>query len=145
MGYGKGRSPENWLTNVLKAREELQNLSYSSLRVSAPLRENSLLFSHGVDAAGLPTIEQWREVFKYARKHGDFVGIVEDFPRNFPALIQYNTELQRLIKARYPLPGALSLTELDKFITQAGDRFPVQWLGKKLSSDVDGQLTSSPG
>jgi hypothetical protein len=99
-----------------------------------------ILFSHGVDAAGLPTIEQWREVFKYARKHGDFVGIVEDFPRNFPALIQYNTELQRLIKARYPLPGALSLTELDKFITQAGDRFPVQWLGEKLSSDVDGQV-----
>ncbi|WP_231867015.1 MULTISPECIES: hypothetical protein [unclassified Anabaena] len=99
-----------------------------------------ILFSHGVDAAGLPTIEQWREVFKYARQRGEFVGITEDFPRNFPALIQYNTELPRLIKARYPVPGALSLEELDKFIEQVGDTFPVHWLGKTSLSDADGQV-----
>lgn len=87
-----------------------------------------MLFSHGVEAVGLPTIEQWSQVFKYARKRGEFVGTQEDFPRNFPALIQYNTELQRLIPARYPLPGALSLEQLDKFIAQEGDRFSVQWV-----------------
>ncbi|YAF94089.1 MAG: hypothetical protein AB3A66_15850 [Nodularia sp. CChRGM 3473] len=87
-----------------------------------------ILFSHGVESVGLPTIEQWREVFKYARQRGEFIGMVEaDFPRNFVTLIRYYTDLKRMISARYPVPGTLSLKQLDKFIEQTGDRFPVQW------------------
>ncbi|WP_414548975.1 hypothetical protein [Anabaena sp. CCY 0017] len=87
-----------------------------------------ILFSHGVESVGLPTITQWREVFKYARRRGEFIGMVEeDFPRNFVTLIRYYTDLKRNISARYPVPGTLSLERLDQFIQETGDRFPVQW------------------
>ncbi|WP_315786121.1 hypothetical protein [Fischerella sp. JS2] len=86
------------------------------------------LFSHGVNAVGLPSIERWREVFKRSRKHGEFIGVEEDkFPRNFATLIRYYTDLQRVISARYPVPGSLMLEQLDQFIQQTSDRFPVQW------------------
>lgn len=87
-----------------------------------------ILFSHGVESVGLPSIPQWREVFKYARRRGEFIGMVEeDFPRNFATLIRYYTDLKRQITARYPVPGTLTLEQLDNFIYQSGDRFPVQW------------------
>ncbi|MDH6085684.1 hypothetical protein [Umezakia ovalisporum] len=86
-----------------------------------------ILFSHGVESVGLPSIDQWGEVFKYARQRGEFIGTVADFPRNFMTLIRYYTDLKRVISARYPIPGTLALEQLDKFIEQTGDRFPVQW------------------
>jgi hypothetical protein len=87
-----------------------------------------ILFPHGVESVGLPTIPQWREVFQYARCRGEFIGMVEaDFPRNFVTLIRYYTDLKRVISARYPVPGTLSLQQLDKFIQQTGDRFAVRW------------------
>lgn len=88
-----------------------------------------ILFSHGVESVGLPSLNQWREVFKYARQRGEFIGMVEaDFPRNFATLMRYYTDLKRTISARYPLPGSLTLQKLNEFIQQTGDRFPVQWL-----------------
>lgn len=87
-----------------------------------------ILFSHGVDAVGLPSIDRWRTIFNYARQRGDFIGVEADkFPRNFATLIRYYTDLKRNISARYPLPGFLTLEQLDKFIHEAGDRFPVSW------------------
>lgn len=87
-----------------------------------------ILFSHGVDAVGLPSIDRWRTVFNYARQRGEFIGVEEDkFPRNFATLIRYYTDLKRNISARYPLPGFLTLEQLNKFIQSAGDRFPVSW------------------
>jgi hypothetical protein len=88
-----------------------------------------MLFSHGVNCVGLPTIDRWREVFKFARKRGEFVGVEEDkFPRNFATLIRYYTDLKRQISARYPLPRSLTLNELDNFLSKTRDRFPVRWL-----------------
>lgn len=88
----------------------------------------TILFSHGVDCVGLPPIARWREVFNYARKKGEFVGVEEDkFPRNFATLVRYYTDLQRLIPSRYPLPRSLSLEELDSFIAKAGEKYPVRW------------------
>ncbi|RUR76008.1 hypothetical protein ACF3DV_26305 [Chlorogloeopsis fritschii PCC 9212] len=87
-----------------------------------------MLFSHGVDAVGLPSIESWRQVFRRARKRGEFIGVEEDkFPRNFATLIRYYTDLKRVIPSRYPLPGSLTLEQLDRFVQETGDRFPVNW------------------
>jgi len=83
-----------------------------------------ILFSNGVEAVGLPPIDRWRTIFNYARKRGEFIGMEENkFPRNFATLIRYYTDLQRQISSRYPLPGALTLEQLDKFIQATGDRF----------------------
>ncbi|MBE9198679.1 MULTISPECIES: hypothetical protein [unclassified Nodularia (in: cyanobacteria)] len=115
-----------WLKfNMESSLDEIKDY----LRKADPYDEIFMsLFSHGVESVGLPSIEQWREVLNYARQRGEFIGMVEsDFPRNFATLIRYYTDLKRTISARYPVPGTLSLEQLDKFIQQTGDRFPVQW------------------
>ncbi|PSB17386.1 hypothetical protein C7B76_09880 [filamentous cyanobacterium CCP2] len=104
-----------WLESYLKSNDRYDEIYM-------------ILFSHGVDAIGLPSIEQWQTVFTYARKHGNFIGVDETvFPRNFSTLIRYHTDLQRQIPARYPLPRPLTLEQLNQFIQEEGDRFPVGW------------------
>ena len=98
-----------------------------------------ILFSHGVDAVGLPSIDRWRQVFQKARKHGEFIGVEEDkFPRNFATLIRYNTDFQRTIPSRYPLPGYMTLEQLEHFIEEQGDRFQVRW----IDHPADGQYAN---
>lgn len=87
-----------------------------------------MLFSHGVESIGLPSIERWRGVLERARRRGDFVGVDEKrFPSNFAAQARYHTELKR-VRPRYPMPDPLTLDRLDAFLGEAGDRYPVRWL-----------------
>lgn len=85
-----------------------------------------MLFSHGVEAVGLPTIDQWRRVFDYARRRGSFIGVDERaFPRDFATFVRYQTDLKRL-PPRYPLPGMLTINQLDTFLAEHGERYPVE-------------------
>lgn len=93
-----------------------------------------MLFSHGADSIGLASIEQWRSVLKRAKQRGEFVGVDEKvYPRDFASMIRYYTDLKEKISERYPLPKALTLEQLDRFIEEKGDRFPIQWLDCNLS------------
>ena len=104
--------------------------AHQYLDTAGPFEEIYLmLFAHGVDAVGLPTIEQWRSVPRRALQRGDFVGVDERrFPRDFGVYARYYPELKRKIHARYPLPGPLALGQLDRFLAQAEDRYQVAWL-----------------
>ncbi|WP_413166920.1 hypothetical protein ACL6C3_09480 [Capilliphycus salinus ALCB114379] len=87
-----------------------------------------MLFSHGVDSIGLPSIERWRRVFEKAKIQGNFVGVDEEkYPRHFSSMIRYHTDLKRLISARYPLPSSLKLEQLDQFIEQEQGNFRVKF------------------
>ena len=86
-----------------------------------------MLFSHGVDSIGLPSIEEWRTVPRRARKRGSFVSVGErKFPRDFGVFARYHPDLKKKIPARYPMPGPLALSQLDAFLEQAGGRYPVK-------------------
>jgi hypothetical protein len=88
-----------------------------------------MLFSHGVECVGLPAIDQWREVLARARKRGEFLGVDEaTFPRHFVLFTEYYNQLRSKVPARYPMPAPLTLSQLDGFLAQAGDRYPVQWI-----------------
>jgi hypothetical protein len=88
-----------------------------------------MLFSHGVNSIGLPSIDQWRAPLRRARLNGAFVGVDERaFPRDFAVFIRYYFDLLRKIHARYPMPPALTLKELDEFLDHNRHRYPVQWL-----------------
>ncbi|SRR5579883_579436 len=88
-----------------------------------------MLFSHGVDSIGLVPIERWRSLLGRARKHGDFLGVDEKaYPRDFATFIRYHTEIERKIAARYPLPGPLTLSQLETFLTEAGHYHGVDWV-----------------
>jgi len=88
------------------------------------------LFSHGVDSIGLVPIRQWRSLFPRARKRGDFIGVDEtSFPRDFAVFVRYHFDFLRKIPARHPSPPALTLKELDEFLSHTGERYRVAWLG----------------
>ncbi len=87
-----------------------------------------MLFSHGVESVGLPSIERWRAVLARACGQGSFVGVDEQrFPRDFATFIRYHTELKN-IPTRYPLPEPLALSQLDAFLAEAGEHYHVQWV-----------------
>jgi hypothetical protein len=87
-----------------------------------------MLFSHGVEAVGLPTVARWKEATQRARLHGELLGVDEKrFPRDYATFVRYYTRLKRNIPDRYPMPGPLSIARLDEFLAEAGDRYPVHW------------------
>ncbi len=87
------------------------------------------LFSHGVDSIGLVPIREWRRLFSRARKRGDFIGVDEAaFPRDFGVFVRYHFDFQRKISARHPSPPALTLKELNEFLSQTHERYRVTWL-----------------
>ena len=98
------------------------------LQRSEPYEEiHAMLFSHGVESVGLPSIERWRALTRRARKYGGFVGVdEEEFPRDYATFVRYHTDLKK-IPARYPMPGPLTLGQLDGFLQGARDRYPVRW------------------
>lgn len=86
-----------------------------------------MLFSHGVDAVGLPSIERWRAVLARARDQGHFVGVDQRrFPRDYATFVRYHAEMKK-IPSRYPMPEPPALDSLDEFLKQAGHRYPVRW------------------
>jgi hypothetical protein len=86
-----------------------------------------MLFSHGVESVGLPSIERWRSITDLSRKQGGLVGVDEGrFPRDFATFVRYHTQVKK-IPARYPMPEPLTLAQLDAFLREAGDRYPVRW------------------
>nr|ADN15162.1 conserved hypothetical protein [Gloeothece verrucosa PCC 7822] len=106
----------DWLLDYLKSSQ-----SYNEIYM--------MLFSHGVESVGLVSIEQWRAVLARAKEKGDFIGVDQDkYPRDFASMIRYYTDLKRTISQRYPLPEPLTLEQLDQFISEQGQQFPVRWL-----------------
>lgn len=86
-----------------------------------------MLFSHGVESIGLPSIEQWREPLRRARIDGRFIGVDERvFPRDFAVFTRYYFDLVRTISARYAMPPALTIKALDEFLEHEGQRYAVQ-------------------
>jgi hypothetical protein len=86
------------------------------------------LFSNGLHALGMASIDQWQAMLNRARKHGQFIGVNEQkYPRDVASFIRHYTDLKKL-KGRYPMPEPLQLHQLDAFLAQSGDRYPVRYL-----------------
>jgi hypothetical protein len=84
------------------------------------------LFSHGVDSVGLVPIERWRAILDRARDRGFFIGVNEKrFPRDFSVLVDFNRRFPKEIKARYPMPGPLHLSQFSEFMDTYGDQYDV--------------------
>jgi hypothetical protein len=88
-----------------------------------------MLMQHGAQAVGMPTSEDWATVFQRATRHGDWLGAdPTEFPMDYAQYSKYHTEIQQ-IPARYPMPGPLSLRQLDDFLAEHGHRYDVRWEG----------------
>ncbi|MFC7704629.1 hypothetical protein ACFQXB_10535 [Plastorhodobacter daqingensis] len=95
------------------------------------------LFQHGVDCVGLPPIDDWRRLIAtHASRRGAFLGFDPDlYPRDFGALAGYQDAVQQDIKARYPLPGPVTLGQFGSFIASRGDAFAPRWDGLPTEED----------
>ena len=59
---------------------------------------------------------------------GSFVGVdPRIFPRDFAVFVRYYQDIKK-VPARYPMPGPMALEQLQDFLDQHGERYPVQWL-----------------
>lgn len=86
-----------------------------------------MLFSHGTESAGLASIERWQSLLAHARREGRFIGVDEmKYPKDFATFGRYHEDVQT-IPARYPMPGWLSLDQLDAFLEENTDRYDVTW------------------
>jgi hypothetical protein len=80
-----------------------------------------MLFSHGVDAIGLPGIDRWKKIMDNARKKQDFIGVnINNYPRDLGSMIKYNTEFKEKIPSRYDFRLSLTLDQFSRFENEYG-------------------------
>ncbi|MBX9397325.1 hypothetical protein K4749_28000 [Streptomyces sp. TRM72054] len=85
------------------------------------------LFNHGVESVGLVPAEQWETLFSRTRAGGGWLGARPDrFPLDFAHYARYHRAIRRL-PTRCPLPAPLTLSRLDSFLADHGDRYRVRW------------------
>jgi hypothetical protein len=98
-----------------------------------------MLFPYGIESVGFVPIERWRQLLARAARRGDFLGVDPDkWPADFASLKRYHEDLKRKIPARYPVPGGLHLSQLDEWIAEVGDRYPVRLI------DGEDEVESAP-
>ncbi|MBB0244295.1 hypothetical protein FNQ90_09300 [Streptomyces alkaliphilus] len=86
------------------------------------------LFQNGVEAVGLTTIDEWRDLLGRAHRKGRFLGLrTRAHPRDLAHFVRYGAALRRL-RPHHPLPEPLTLEDLDDFLERAReedeDRYP---------------------
>jgi hypothetical protein len=86
-----------------------------------------MLFQHGVEAAGLPSVDEWRRVLGRARTRGETLGAtLDEFPLDFAQYARYDDAITSKIAARHPLPAPLTLDEVEEFLDRHGDRYELR-------------------
>ncbi|WP_254862007.1 hypothetical protein [Halovivax gelatinilyticus] len=80
------------------------------------------LFAHGIESAGLASIDRWRSVLSAARTRSGFVGVDEaEFPYDVETHVRYHADLPETIRARYAHPPPMAF---DRFEERANDLGP---------------------
>lgn len=94
------------------------------------------LFSNGLHALGIASIDEWRSILNRARQHGEFIGVDEQkYPVDAASYVRHYTDLKKL-DGRYPIPEPLTLDQLDNFLSQAGDCYSVRWIEHPVASST---------
>lgn len=94
------------------------------------------LFSNSVDATGIASIDEWRSLLQWARKHGQFLGVDErKYPGDVVSFVRYYKDIKKM-GGKLPLPDPLTLPQLDTFLAQAGERYPVRWIESPVPDPV---------
>jgi hypothetical protein len=101
----------------------------------------AMLFNHGVEAVGLPTIDEWERLLARATRSGEWLGAdTSEFPMDYAQFARYHTEVQR-IAARHPLPPPLTLAQFGDFLEAQGNRYEVNFEEERPGSPL---ATSTP-
>lgn len=110
-----------WVT--FNAGPELDKL-HRYLDSAEPYDEmGMMIFPHGTESVGLPTLEDWRGAFDKTRHGGRFVGMNEwAYPHHFASLAKFYLDLSGP-GPRYPLPAPMPLREFEDFCADTRHRY----------------------
>jgi hypothetical protein len=85
------------------------------------------LFSNGIEGIGQASIERWHELLRYAHRRGETVGVDEkNYPHDFASAVRYQSSLRKLDR-HSPCLDPVSISQLDAFLAQSGNRYHVEW------------------
>lgn len=86
-----------------------------------------MLFSHGVNSAGLAPIERWQRLLDKATVKGRFAGVTPDaFPRDFAVFARYYDGIAKGISRRYPVPERIEPQQFEQYIEESEDQYGVR-------------------
>lgn len=100
---------------------------YLDRSTTEPFEEIGLmLFNHGVEAVGLPTIDQWEALLQRATREGYWLGAQPDeFPLDYAQFARYHAHLKK-IPSRHPLPLTLDLETFERFVDERRNLYDVR-------------------
>ncbi|MEY7848501.1 hypothetical protein AB7C87_04775 [Natrarchaeobius sp. A-rgal3] len=86
------------------------------------------LFGHGVDSAGLASVDRWESALSRARDGHGFVGVdTEQFPHDVETHVRYHEDLPEVIDARHSHPPPLSFDRFDSIASEVEDEYVIEW------------------
>ncbi|MDQ2050630.1 hypothetical protein RBH26_09030 [Natronolimnohabitans sp. A-GB9] len=89
---------------------------------------HATLFGHGVESAGLASIDRWQEVLGHARDRHGFVGVdTDEFPYDVETHVRYHRDLPDEIEARHPHLPPLSIDRFDAVTNDIADEYAIEW------------------
>ena len=102
---------------VFNTKSDVRSLETYLQGVSEPYDElRAMLFSNGIEAAGIAHVDQWREAISTADTHG-FIGVdTETYPADYGSFVRYHEELPETISERQPLVPPQSVAHLETII-----------------------------
>ena len=88
------------------------------------------LFDHGVESAGLASVDRWRELLGRARNGHGFVGVdAGEYPYDVETHVRYHRDLPDEIDARYPHLPPVGIDAFDSITAEIADAYRIEWTG----------------
>lgn len=109
--------------------EDSANAVENYLQSAAPFDNiYMMLLSHGADSLGLVPIHRWKNMLNYAKKNGQFLGMVPGkYPRDFGVYMRYNKAIRKHIPSRYSTLAPMQMSFVRKFMDEHADKYKVRW------------------
>ncbi|WP_306053137.1 hypothetical protein [Natronococcus wangiae] len=86
------------------------------------------LFSHGVESAGLASIDDWRGALSNARDRHGFVGVdTDEYPYDVETHVRYHADLPDDIEARHPHPPSMAFERFESIAADVANEYAIEW------------------
>ncbi len=80
-----------------------------------------------VNAIGIPTFNNWKNILSNARKKGKFVGVSQKYyPVDATTTVKYYFDLLKNVHKIYSTPSPLSLLQFEELLTKNRQKYPVK-------------------
>ena len=86
------------------------------------------LFSHGIESAGIASIDRWREVLDHARDRRGFVGVDPSaYPHDVEVQLRYHADIEAEIDDRYAHLPPMPLDRFEAHTEANAGNYDLEW------------------